>query len=107
VPLTDLDSALEAFGLDQRRVLVLKIDVEGYEPAVIEGAARTLTRTDAVVLEYSPGLGNAASMIDRLAAAGFAPHRFSDDDRIAPMTVRDLRQAVGQMDVIWLNRASA
>ncbi len=107
VPLTDLDSALDKLGLAGRRVLVLKIDVEGYEPEVVEGAQRTLQRTDAVVLEYSPDLGNAASMIDRLVAAGFAPHRFADGRRVTPMTVPELRQATGQMDVIWLKRAAA
>ena len=71
--MVDLDSALDALGLGERRVLVLKIDVEGYEPAVIEGAARTLARADAVVLEYSPDLGeggglSAGAMVDRLVA---------------------------------------
>jgi FkbM family methyltransferase len=107
VPLADLDSALDRLGLGDRRVLVLKIDVEGYEPAVIEGAARALARTDAVVLEYSPDLGDAAAMIDRLDAAGFAPHRFGGRHRVAPMALADLRAAAGQMDVIWLRRGAA
>jgi FkbM family methyltransferase len=111
VPQVDLDSALQALGLGDRRVLVLKIDVEGYEPAVIEGAARTLARTDAVVLEYSPDLGqggglSAGTMVDRLVAAGFLPHRFVDGHRLAAMTIADLRQVVGQMDVIWLKSAA-
>ena len=104
VPITDLDSALDRLGLGERRVLVLKIDVEGYEPAVIEGAAHTLTRTDAVVLEYSPDLGNAAAMIERLIRADFAPHRFTDGGNVVPISVEDLRTANGQMDVIWLKR---
>jgi FkbM family methyltransferase len=40
VPITDLDAALDALGLRDRRVLIVKIDVEGYEPAVIAGASR-------------------------------------------------------------------
>ncbi|MDO8878643.1 MAG: FkbM family methyltransferase, partial [Pseudolabrys sp.] len=111
VPLVDLDSALDALGLGERRVLVLKIDVEGYEPAVIEGAARLLARTDAVVLEYSPDLGDAGqlstgAMIGRLEAAGFAPHRFDDGHRVAPLTMAELRATTGQMDVIWLRHAA-
>jgi hypothetical protein len=102
VPLTNLDSALDKFGLGKARVLVLKIDVEGYEPAVIVGAARTLTRTDAVVLEYSADLGNVAAMIERLAAAGFTPHRFGDGCDVVPIPVGELRAVEGQMDVIWL-----
>lgn len=111
VPQVDLDSALQALGLGDRHVLVLKIDVEGYEPAVIEGAARTLARTDAVVMEYSPDLGegsslSAGSMADRMVAADFTPHRFLDDHRIAAMAIADLHQATGQMDVIWLKSAA-
>jgi FkbM family methyltransferase len=111
VPQVDLDSAMQALGFGDRRVLVLKIDVEGYEPAVIEGAARTLSRTGAVVPEYSPDLGqggglSAATMVDRLVAAGLTPHRFVDGHRLAAMTVADLRQATGQMDVIWLKDAA-
>ena len=111
VPLVDLDSALQALGLGDRRVLVLKIDVEGYEPAAIEGAACTLARTDAVVLEYSPDLGedgglSAGGMVDRLPAAGFTPHRFLDDHHITAMTIADLHQSTGQMDVIWLKSAA-
>jgi hypothetical protein len=64
-----------------------------------------------VVLEYSPDLGqggglSAATMVDRLAAAGFTPHRFVDGHRLAAMTIADLRQASGQMDVIWLKGAA-
>jgi FkbM family methyltransferase len=110
VPLVDLDSALAALGFDERRILVLKIDVEGYEPAVIEGAARTLARTDAVVIEYSPDLSQAGGlppggMLDRLIAAGFTPHRFVDGNRVEAMTLAELRQSKGQMDVIWLKSA--
>jgi Methyltransferase FkbM domain len=106
----DLDSALQALGLGDRRVLVLKLDVEGYEPAVIDGATRTLARTDAVVLEFSPDLGRvgglpAAAMIDRLHAAGFTPHRFVNDHSVAAMTMTELRQFKGQMNVVWLRAA--
>jgi FkbM family methyltransferase len=108
VPITDLDSALDALGLGDKPVLILKIDVEGYEPAVIEGAQRTLQRTNAVLLEYSPDLGeegglSAVGMIDRLHAAGFTPHRFTDGHRTAEISMNDLRGVKGQMDLIWLS----
>lgn len=54
VPIVDLDSALQNFGLADRPVSILKIDVEGYEPAVIAGATKTLERTSAVIMEFSP-----------------------------------------------------
>ncbi len=112
VPISDLDSALDALGLADRPVLILKIDVEGYEPAVIEGAARTLARTAVVLLEYSPDLGregglSAGDMIDRLHGAGFLPHRFGAGAGIAEIAMDELRQVVGQMDVIWLKPGAA
>ncbi len=107
VPIADLDSALAGLGLSSRRVRVLKIDVEGHEPAVIEGAARTLDNSDAVVLEYSPDLGragglSASAMLERLHGAGFRPHRLAMGGTTSPMTLTELQQTVGQMDVVWL-----
>ena len=78
VPVTDLDGALANLGLGDRPVALIKIDVEGYEPAVIAGAARTLERTDALILEYSPELSesgglSARDMMARLQSLGFTP----------------------------------
>jgi FkbM family methyltransferase len=106
VPVTDLDSALDGIGLADRRVLILKIDVEGYEPAVIEGATQTLARTDVVILEYSPDLSRSGglsvdAMSDRLRAAGFVPHRLDADGRVAAVALGDLPKIKGQVDLIW------
>jgi FkbM family methyltransferase len=107
VPMTDLDGALESFGLADRRVLILKIDVEGYEPAVIAGAMRTLMRTDVVVVEHSPQLsreGGLATdeMLGLLAGAGFAPHALIDSGDVAEIEVDTLRDLKGQADIIWI-----
>ena len=59
----DLDSALAQLGLAEQPVNILKIDVEGYEPAVIAGATKTLERTAAVILEYSPDLSRAGGSV--------------------------------------------
>jgi FkbM family methyltransferase len=107
VPITDLDSALDALELADRRVLILKIDVEGYEPAVIAGAKRTLARTDVVITECSPNLSRSGGlstdeMLDRLHTGGFIPHGFATDGRIAQISVDELRRVEGQVDVIWI-----
>jgi hypothetical protein len=110
VPMTDLDSALSSHGLADRRVLVLKIDVEGYEPAVLAGAQQTLTRTDAVITEFSPELSRAGGlsiggMVDQLQAAGFTAHIFSRDNTWTVVTKDELDRVDGQVDLVWTRAA--
>ena len=106
VVVRDLDGALDSLNLADRRISLLKIDVEGYEPAVIEGASQALTRTDAVVLEYSPALSREGElstddMIDRLYRFGFRPFTLGGDSQLTPLEHEQLRDFEGQMDLIW------
>jgi FkbM family methyltransferase len=106
VPLTDLDSALDDLGFGDKPIAALKIDVEGFEPAVIAGAKRALARTQAVVLELSPVLNHNAglsteTMLQTLRAAGFAPFTLRGDGTLQP----DTTDWIGKdcvVDVIWL-----
>lgn len=68
--------------LPTEHVRLLKVDVEGSEPEVLEGAARLVGdhRCDALVVEINPAaLVRAGASVDelvgRLAALGFHPHR--------------------------------
>jgi FkbM family methyltransferase len=106
VPVVDVDSALSSLGLAERRVLLLKIDVEGYEPSVIAGATRTLERTDVLITEYSPALSRSGNlsvdeMTNRLIAGGFKPHLLADNGIIAPIDRDVLQNVEHQTDVIW------
>ncbi len=106
VPLTDLDSALKQLGLGERRVSLIKIDVEGYEPAVIAGATQTLARTDALVLEFSPQLSGDGAlstrhMTEALRGMGFAPFRLQGSD-IIRLDAAQLSRIQQQCDLIWL-----
>jgi FkbM family methyltransferase len=110
VPLADLDSALEQLGLADRTINVIKIDVEGYEPAVIAGATRTLQRTRAVILEYSPDLSRAGGlscdeMLDRFASAGFEAFRLDTNSHTLPIPIAELRSLGGQMDLVMIKRS--
>lgn len=106
VPMVDIDSAIDALGLADRRVLLIKIDVEGYEPSVVAGAARVLSRTDVLVTEFSPALSRSGNlsvdeMISALVAGGFKPHLLTDNGSIAPIDRADLHRVEHQVDVIW------
>ena len=90
---------------------MLKIDVEGYEPAVIAGAARTLARTQVVLLEYSPGLSGAGglstdAMAELMVATGFTPHRLGADGKLVVAPLADLRGVQGQIDLIWTRQGA-
>ncbi len=107
VPLVDLDGALDDLGFGARPVTILKIDVEGYEPAVIAGASRTLALAGVVILEYSPELSCAGSlsaddMVEHLIRSGLAPHRLQADGRLAPIEPDALKSLGGVTDLIWL-----
>jgi len=109
VPLVDLDSALANIGMGGMPVSVLKIDVEGFEPAVIEGAKRTLARTRAVVVEVQPSLHGAAGlsvedMLGHLGAAGFLPHVLSGDGTLAGVDIVEYLKQQDCCDVIWTRR---
>jgi FkbM family methyltransferase len=107
VPIVDLDSAMQNFGLAGRPVSILKIDVEGYEPAVIAGATKTLERTSAVIMEFSPGLSIAGgltsdAMLDQLLAGGFLPFGLDEQGDARPVSAADLRSFNDQMDLVMM-----
>ena len=78
VPVLSLDGLLGALGLAGEPVAAIKIDVEGYEPQVLAGAASALRRCESLVVELSPGLlpGGPAGLqglLSEIAAAGLVP----------------------------------
>lgn len=107
VPVTTLDDAVSGLGLTDRPVLLVKIDVEGYEPAVISGGVETRRRASAIVTEFSPALSASGglslpAMIDQLDGLGFRPHRLGRDAALEAVSLGDLRALKDQIDVIWL-----
>jgi FkbM family methyltransferase len=110
VPVTDVDSALAALGFGERPISLIKIDVEGYEPAVIDGAMQTLQRTDGLILEYSPDLSAAGglstqAMIARLQSAGFSPFVLWPKGGTVRIDAGELDGFAGSLDVIWVRTA--
>ncbi len=88
VAVDTLDNVLAHLGLADSPIACLKIDVEGYEPLVLQGAAAALRRTDAIVIELSREFSSPAGldfegMVDTLGAQGFRPV-FSDHQDPVP-----------------------
>jgi FkbM family methyltransferase len=110
VPVTDLDGALAALGLSERPISLIKIDVEGYEPKVIDGAVQTLQRTDGLILEYSPDLSAAGglsttTMLAQLKNAGFSPFVLWSKGGTVRIEASELEGFAGSLDVIWVKTA--
>jgi len=93
--------------LGDRAVAALKIDVEGFEPAVIDGASKTLKRTDVVLLEYSPELSRRLGelvindMFKRLQDEGFSLFVLRTSGNVVRVAVDELRHLEGSIDLIW------
>lgn len=81
VPMTTLDDALAG----TPKIDLLKIDVEGYERNVLQGATRTLTKTDAVYFEScEENFGHFGysvdDLFDLLATSGFTCYAVDPSD---------------------------
>lgn len=78
---------VEAMPLDvllaNEKPVVMKIDVEGYEPAVIAGAEAVLQNPSllAIVMEV-PGTGPIESLDAKLRSRGFTLHHYDPDARL-------------------------
>ena len=111
VAIVDLDRALEALRLERRPIRMLKIDVEGYEPAVIAGSARALARTETVILEYSPALSRSGGlsvdrMLAQLTAAGFSPARLDREGVVEALDIAAVQALDGVVDLVWTRKAN-
>ena len=80
-----LDELLEPITGD--RIDLLKIDVEGYEKFVLEGAKKTLGKTTVIYIEiwdknFAKFGYQSSDIINKLEAAGFTVYRFNDANQL-------------------------
>lgn len=78
VPVRTLDECVHEWGID--RIDLLKVDVEGYEPEVFAGAARTLAegRVRAILCEFNAHWLARAGTTSREVYLGLLDHGFVD-----------------------------
>ena len=68
-----LDDYLAEQGLSDTPVALIKIDVEGHEPAVLRGAEKTLAQNDAVLSLEAANLDEYQAITTLIAPHGYAP----------------------------------
>ena len=97
VPVRRLDDVVR--GANVSSWALLKIDVEGYEPFVLQGAAETLSRTESLVLEYAPddwrkAGTEPAALFEQLAEHFVHIHLFEGDAVVETSAAECLRSGL-------------
>ena len=105
VPVRTLDHLAKDFGQNINSWSLVKIDVEGYEGFVIEGAKETLPRIETLVMEFSPGLLNKAgtdpaSILRTLSAHFSRIYRIGFTD-LAKVTVEECLGSETQVELVF------
>jgi FkbM family methyltransferase len=117
LPINDQDTvevqtiALDAFlareGIDLRRVAFMKVDVEGYEFPVLNGARKLLEAVPLVLCEYSPDYMRRGGMEPQALIAlfrekGFLPHELRNGE-LRPLSVAQLATVESNdVNIFWV-----
>lgn len=106
-----LDEFFSQPGLQQRHVRILKVDIEGYEYNAFLGARELLSRTDTLLMEFSPqhmrDYGTDPELLIRLLVDyGFAPH-ILDNASLQAIELESLSNLDRQLNLVWKNNRYA
>lgn len=106
---TSLDAFLDREGIDPRKVAFVKIDVEGYEYHVLNGARRLLDTVPAMLCEYSPGYMRRGgidpeALIALLREKNYLPHALRNGE-LHPIALADLAALeTNDHNFFWVKR---
>jgi FkbM family methyltransferase len=101
-----LDEFWDSRSLGDRVPRFIKMDIEGFELMALSGATGVLSRCPMVMLEYSPGYMQAASLVpgdllDLMLGLGFEAHALVEG-KLQALDADTLRSSSGQVDIFWL-----
>ncbi len=105
VPVRTLDEVVQSSGLHGSSWSLAKIDVEGYEGFVLEGAKETLPQIEILVMEFSPALLKKAgldpgSMLRTLTSHFSRIYRVANAD-LVKVTAKDCLGSENQMELVF------
>lgn len=102
-PINSLDAYTREHGLEYQEVALIKLDVEGMEPAVVDGGRKTLQRTALLMMEYSPMYyqpNQATKMVEVLEQAGLHLYLYGSQGW-QPAPAEQLLASSRQLDTLW------
>lgn len=105
VPVRTLDDVARNSGRNVSSWSLVKIDVEGYEGFVIDGAKETLPRIETLVMEFSPALlkmagQNPASILQTLTAHFSSIYRIENAE-LVKVAEKDCLRSDNQMELVF------
>ncbi len=105
VPVGTLDNVARNSGKNVGSWSLVKIDVEGYEGFVIDGAKETLPRIETLVMEFSPALqkdagGDPTSTL-RILSGHFSRIYRMEKANLVQVAVKDCLESDNQMELVF------
>ncbi len=105
VPLRKLDELAGSDKYRGARWSLVKIDVEGYEAFVLDGAREMVSRTETLVIEYSPEFlrkagVEPASIFEKLSREFSKLSRFEGSE-VVPANANDCLRSAAQLDLVF------
>jgi FkbM family methyltransferase len=88
VPVVRVDEELQALGVTAERIGLLWVDVEGYEPQVLDGLSGLIARSIPLAFEFTPSRYSRATrerLVSQLARHYTAVHSLGRGDATAPV----------------------
>lgn len=105
VPVRTLDEIVSASSLQNATWALMKMDVEGYEGFVLQGARETLPRVETLVMEFSPEFLKKAGMepadvLDSLSGIFQRVRRIAGTE-LVPTTVQECFKIKNQIELVF------
>lgn len=105
VPVEPLDRLVRKANPNIASWSLMKIDVEGYEGFVLDGARETLPRVETLVMEYSPALlrsaGRDPAATLRMLTSNFSRISRIDANGVTPVTAEDCLRDERQVELVF------
>jgi len=111
VQTTSLDVFLDRQGIDPRTVAFMKVDVEGYEYYVLNGARKLLDTLPLMLCEFSPGYMrqggiDPGALIGLLREKHYLPHALRDGE-LHPVALAELAAIeANDFNFFWVKQQS-